>query len=560
MREDSGLRAFLYAGVGIAALAMAGAGLWRVHADDGLSDEIRLGMRAFGDAGLTIYTPGGLLPDTIPLGVVTTVVAEPDAPFDVVPPVRSVIVALGGDVDFINGLPEVVDPILEVEPEFWSGSATKLEYRTILEGAMLPYSEVDFGGNPGLSVHETLRSIAVADSYYVKGETTAEVKDRFFDVVILDAGLVDGDGNGIPDATALLDPYTVMMGLDGTVTFIHQLGNVVRGEPPFDTTKFMFNTKSGIIEIDTRVPRLDQIIARDPVTYGGFTTGRFLVTVSPDASALLDSPEAADPLEQFDLTDGGSDAPPPHSLFVRTILALADETRGATPEWTFVETLPGNLTIDVRVTGLGVANILEDGMAVYGYQYGLPVTQTGEDILANQNDSGWSFGSVAVLSRLDDESDTRGGVSVTPVPGDDSIEFTGPRATGLFGSNIMPELRTDGGGGSSGCFIATAAYGTPMAAEIQSLRNVRDVYLIDMVLGAAFVDTYYRISPPIARMVAEYPVLKTSLRFILAPLVAVSTWSITPPETLGAFALMLLLFASAAATRVTWARIKKHDA
>jgi len=79
-----------------------------------------------------------------------------------------------------------------------------------------------------------------------------------------------------------------------------------------------------------------------------------------------------------------------------------------------------------------------------------------------------------------------------------------------------------GGGGGGGCFIATAAYGTPMAAEIGSLRVVRDTYLMDTALGAAFVDAYYRISPPIAGVVAESRVAKAVVRAALAPVVAVS--------------------------------------
>ena len=75
----------------------------------------------------------------------------------------------------------------------------------------------------------------------------------------------------------------------------------------------------------------------------------------------------------------------------------------------------------------------------------------------------------------------------------------------------------DGGGGP--CFIATAAYGTPLATEIDALRAVRDAYLLDSALGTAFVDTYYRVSPAVASLVAQSPALAATVRIALTPVV-----------------------------------------
>lgn len=72
---------------------------------------------------------------------------------------------------------------------------------------------------------------------------------------------------------------------------------------------------------------------------------------------------------------------------------------------------------------------------------------------------------------------------------------------------------------SGGCFIATAAYGTPMADEIQILREFRDKYLLTNPLGQVLVDFYYGVSPPIADVIAEHPSLKPIVRAGLAPIV-----------------------------------------
>ena len=73
------------------------------------------------------------------------------------------------------------------------------------------------------------------------------------------------------------------------------------------------------------------------------------------------------------------------------------------------------------------------------------------------------------------------------------------------------------------CFIATAAYGTPVAEEIQILREFRDEYLLTNPLGQALVDLYYRVSPPIAKFITEHPVLKPIVRVGLLPAVVMST-------------------------------------
>jgi hypothetical protein len=98
------------------------------------------------------------------------------------------------------------------------------------------------------------------------------------------------------------------------------------------------------------------------------------------------------------------------------------------------------------------------------------------------------------------------------------------------------------------CFIATAAYGTPMAEEIQILREFRDEYMLTNPLGQALVGTYYRVSPPIAQFIVAHPSLKPIVRAGLLPVVAMSVVAVntTPAEKttiVGSLVLALVVLA-----------------
>ena len=72
----------------------------------------------------------------------------------------------------------------------------------------------------------------------------------------------------------------------------------------------------------------------------------------------------------------------------------------------------------------------------------------------------------------------------------------------------------------SPCFVATAAYGTPMAAEIGALRRFRDRHLRANALGRAFVGAYETIGPHLADAIRGDDDLRAATRALLAPIVA----------------------------------------
>jgi len=68
---------------------------------------------------------------------------------------------------------------------------------------------------------------------------------------------------------------------------------------------------------------------------------------------------------------------------------------------------------------------------------------------------------------------------------------------------------------AGGCFIATAAYGTPAAEQIDVLREFRDIVLLESTAGSQLVALYYQLSPPVADFISGSSFLRTLVRELL---------------------------------------------
>src|SRR5262249_34013697 len=71
----------------------------------------------------------------------------------------------------------------------------------------------------------------------------------------------------------------------------------------------------------------------------------------------------------------------------------------------------------------------------------------------------------------------------------------------------------------SPCFVATAAYGSPLAEEIGVLRRFRDRHLLTNAAGRALVAIYETVGPVLADAIRDEPDLRAGVRAILGLIV-----------------------------------------
>jgi hypothetical protein len=186
-----------------------------------------------------------------------------------------------------------------------------------------------------------------------------------------------------------------------------------------------------------------------------------------------------------------------------------------------IPTLPHDLTVNSTAGGL----VTTPGEGIFIYEEGTVVN------LVATPDAGYKFvewtGNISTIADVED--------ATTTITMNDDYSITA-------NFKEVPSGR---------CFITTAAYGTPIAEEIQVLRDFRDEYLLTNPLGQALVDLYYKVSPPMAGFITEHSRLKPIVRAGLLPAVAMSTIAISATPTDKADIVGLLVLVSVAL--VIWA-------
>ena len=88
--------------------------------------------------------------------------------------------------------------------------------------------------------------------------------------------------------------------------------------------------------------------------------------------------------------------------------------------------------------------------------------------------------------------------------------------------DVTPNNAAEETNQGGGCLIATAAFGSEMAPQVQFLREIRDNTVLQTELGTSFMtgfnQFYYSFSPYIADYERENPAFKETVKLALTPL------------------------------------------
>jgi len=100
------------------------------------------------------------------------------------------------------------------------------------------------------------------------------------------------------------------------------------------------------------------------------------------------------------------------------------------------------------------------------------------------------------------------------------------------------------------CFIATAAFGSPLHPYVRILREFRDRYLLTNDIGKEIVTLYYSYSPPISDVIAKSAPLRVGVQISLIPVIIFAAYMVkaTMAEKF-ASCIILVFFTSIILTR-----------
>jgi polyhydroxybutyrate depolymerase len=209
--------------------------------------------------------------------------------------------------------------------------------------------------------------------------------------------------------------------------------------------------------------------------------------------------------------EGGGHTWPGGVLYSAYVGAVTTHIDGSALIWKYLPPLKYYLEMsstlggDVTTPGQSTfANVESTGAYMF---FGAGTGDTVVDLEAVPKSSSWEFvnwtGDVSTIADVDAATTT---MTITP-----NRDYAITANFQVKSEEPEPEPTPSGGM----CFIATAAYGTSTAKQLDVLRDFRDAVLLKSTVGSRLVDLYYQVSPPIADFISEHSFVRTLARELL---------------------------------------------
>jgi hypothetical protein len=234
------------------------------------------------------------------------------------------------------------------------------------------------------------------------------------------------------------------------------------------------------------------------------------VTGNGNFDCSTDAPITATPTDGWYFTEWTGDVSTIANVYAAETNITMDGDYSVTANFEEVSPPPGYPTpITQAATGVGTSS------ATLSMNYTAGNFSTVEVCFAYKKSTGSAWSYTAWVSKSGNGTYTK---LVTGLSSNTKYDFKARLKYGdteIEGTTLQFTTNKSSLPPSQGCFIATAAYGTPSAEQIDVLREFRDNVLLESTVGSQFVALYYQLSPPVADFISGSSFLRTLVRELL---------------------------------------------
>jgi len=171
-----------------------------------------------------------------------------------------------------------------------------------------------------------------------------------------------------------------------------------------------------------------------------------------------------------------------------------------------------------------MGNIFDSGLLEPGESYTTPELEVGEYPYFDMIHP-WMTGLIIVEEIHSEEAEeTHTEEAAEETHTEEAAEETHDDLSTLEETMQETSQETSSSEEGGGCLIATAAFGSEMAPQVQFLRELRDNTVLQTQSGTSFMtgfnQFYYSFSPAVADLERENPIFKEAVKLTLTPLLA----------------------------------------